>query len=816
MQSATSLSGSQSKLRTDDMNQINSSPTNSSRIPAVVLPGLMLFSAATLVLEIGMTRILSVTLWYPFAFMAVSTALFGFGFAGIALSFRKNAASISDRLLVLCSLATPVSFVFGTWLFHRIEVEPYSLAGEPVQWVLLPLSYLSLMMPFFFSGLTISALFTRYAAQVHRLYFFDLVGAALGSLLVAALLGCFGGSGTVFFASGLAALGAWWIVGKGRVWKWVAAGMALLLLSAAPWGDRILPVRISRDKVSGGGIPLEKLLKDPKANLFTAWNSLSRIDVLEWKGRRTILIDAGTAVTRLAHPDRALDELGRTDDEEAFFFKLFKDPSVLVVGSGGGREVLIALRNGAGKITGVEINPAIQDLVTNRMADFTGRLYQHPKVKAVTDEARSFLRRSRERYEVIYCPHTISNAAMQSGAMSLVENHLMTLEAFSDFFAHLALDGVLVITRPEAQLPRLFSTVRSLYPAEIGSKLSQRVMAWRQPSMGSSFYSGVAVRMRPFSDDEITAFSETIKKRGLEPLYLPGKTEPEPYHSLLTASAEKFLDLSSTVLLEPATDDRPFFNQRILLSKIRWKDVWGIFSGGQDARMALEDRPVAEAALVVLLLQAAALALVFIVLPLVVFRRRSLDGKGRVRLLLAATALGMAYIIVEVGFIQRFTLFLGKPVVVFSVVLGTLLCSSGLGSAFSIRFRSEKASGMAGFSAALMGAVVCFLTPPVVEATLAWPEWARVLVCVLLLAPPGFVMGMPFPLMIRSVEKRHPERIPWCWGVNGFGSVVGSILAVLLGMGMGYTAVLLAGVFCYVVAALSLVSKSVSCVPTPD
>jgi predicted membrane-bound spermidine synthase len=156
-----------------------------------------------------------------------------------------------------------------------------------------------------------------------------------------------------------------------------------------------------------------------------------------------------------------------------------------------------------------------------------------------------------------------------------------------------------------------------------------------------------------------------------------------------------------------------------------------------------------------------------------------------------------------VGFIQRFTLYLGRPVLVFSTVLGTLLVSSGLGSAFARRFGSERAPLRACLSAAGCALVCAFLAPLLVSLTLAWPAAMRVLTAVLILAPLGFLMGMPFPLLVRRLESSYPERIPWAWGVNGFASVVGSIGAVILGMTAGYTVVLLFGVLCYLLAALS-------------
>ncbi|MBN2498579.1 MAG: hypothetical protein JXR96_28570 [Deltaproteobacteria bacterium] len=795
--------------------------------PRSTFAGLLLLSAATLCLEVCLTRILSVTLWYHFAFMVVSTALFGLGFAGVALALRKRPQEVSARLLARAAAATPIAFGAGFLLFNAIPYEPFSLASDAWQWLWMPLSYLSVTLPFFFSGLTISALLTRHARAVHRLYLFDLAGAGAGSLAVIALLPGLGGLGTVFGAAMLAACGAACIALESSRRLAAGAGLAALAIAAlVPFADAWIPLRISSNKAVGdpaqGGRTVAELLGDPQHRLLTAWNTLSRIDVVAFRDRRGgehrhVLIDAGTAMTRLAHPEGPIEQLGPTRTEESYFVQLFEHPSVLVIGSGGGREVLIALRNGASRVLGVEINPAINALLLERMADFTGGLAADPRVEIRTDEARSFLRRLDERFELISCPHTISNASLASGSLSLAENHLMTAEAFEDYLAHLSDDGLLFITRPEAHLPRLFSTARAIFALRGEQGFERSVMAYRARSRGLAFYAGFALRRRPFTPAEVDRFAAVLEQRGLQPLYLPGRDSAcrPPYPELARAPDPRTVAVPFPAILEPATDDRPFFNRRVPLAELRWSDLAGVFDRRTDGRQALEDRPVAEASLLVLLIETGIIGLAFILLPLAVFRRRNLAGEGRLRTLAAFGLLGLAYITVEVGFIQRFTLYLGRPVLVFSTVLGTLLVASGLGSSFARRFSAARAPVFAGLVAAAIAAATVLVTAPLLAGTLAWPAWARISLSVLLLAPSGFVMGMPFPLLIRRLDATHPERIPWAWGVNGFASVVGSIGAVLLGMTLGYTAVLLFGVGFYGLAAVSALGFSGD-LPSPN
>ncbi len=759
-------------------------------------PGLLLVSAATLLLEVTLTRVLSASLWYHFAFMVVSTALFGFGFSGVLLSLWPRWQKLP---VPLAALSCPAAFLLGYLLYNLVPFEPFSLGREPLQWLWLALCYLSATLPFFFSGTTIALILTRRPGSIHRLYLFDLCGAATGSLLVAVTLSWLGGAGSVLAAGSLAAAGALLLCWPRRLLSALAVAELLLLGVLSPLAEGLFPVRISQDKIYG------PVLAAPGRRLYTAWNSISRVDVVRgnWRSveQRSILIDTGTALTRLAHPGAPLTQLPPGEKDEDFFYRLFERPRALVVGSGGGREVLMALRDGAQRVVAVEINPDINRLVTEIMADFTGHLYQDARVEWHTDEARSFLRRRDERFDIIHLPHTISNAALTSGSLSLAENHLMTEEAFADYLEHLGPDGVLLVTRPEAHLPRLFVTARAALERAGQQAATNHLLAWKQPENGLSFYAGFALRRRPFLPEEVENFSRVLGRMRMQALYLPGLLENEPYRQLLSAPDPTRVSVPFPAILRPATDDRPFFNQRVELSGLRLADLGAVFSAGRDGRMAIEDRPVAEAALVALLLESVLVAAIFILLPLILLRRREPSGGGRFFKLSAFFFLGLGYIVMEVGLIQRLNLYLGKPVVLFAVVLGTLLFASGLGSALSRRFSSARAPVCAALSVAAVGVLAWLLMPLFTDATLAWPEAARIVAGIVMLFPLGLLMGTPFPLLFRTLEgASYPVR-PWAWGINGFASVLGSIGAIILGMALGYGAVLLFGVACYLAAA---------------
>lgn len=782
--------------------------TSEARLPPrTVLYGIFTLALATLVLEIAWLRVLSVSLWYHFAFIALSTAMFGFGLAAVVISLVFPKDLPSKRFAERVAVGTPLAFLAGFLLSNAIPFEPFSLGTDPAQRLYLPLFFAAVALPFFFSGLTIAAQGARFAEGFHRLYLFDLCGAGLGAAAVVFLLPLLGGAGTLLFAASLAAFGAALIcAGNGNHSTRFAGVVGLVLLVVAAGGERLIAIRVSNDKVTGNGVALGKLIADPNHHLLTSWNSISRVDVLEWSDRhgrpeRAIFIDGGVAVTRLPHLTQPVDRLPPTNDEESFFYHLHPGPDVLVVGSGGGREVLLGLRNGAAAITAVEINPDINEIASRRMADYTGHLFDDPRVSLYTDEARSFLNRSDKKFDIIHCPHTISNAAMSSGSLSLAENYLLTVEAFKAFFGHLTPNGILIITRPEAHLPRLISTLRAATAETFGDALSARITAWRARGPGRSFYAGIAVKQTAFSPDEIQRFKVLLSNRNLDAVYLPGTPAVDPYRGILEGRPLKDIPLSFATILDPATDDKPFFNRRIPFSAIRAADIAGVFAGSKQGRDALEDRPVTESALIVLLIETVAIALLGIVLPVVILRRKNTARRSFNRFNLSFFFLGLAFIFVEMGMIQRLTLYLGRPTVVYATVICSILCASGLG-ALVAGTRYKHLSGTTFCAAAGIAALLAaLLIWPMVRFSLAAPLPLRIFLSILSTAIPGFFMGMPFPSLIRRLGEMSPPDVALGLGINGFAGTVGTVAAVLIAMTLGQTAVLLLGVGCYAAAA---------------
>ena len=788
--------------------------------------GLGLLSLATLLLELSLTRVMSVALWYHFGFLVISTALLGFGAAGVTVAtwrwLREDAPL--DATLAALGAAFAVASVATFRVQQVIPFDPFALLAESRQLLWMPLYYVAVAAPFYASGLAIALLFTRGAGEIGRLYAFDLVGAAAGCAAVAIVMPALDGAGAIAAAGGIGALSAVVFAPpspRGRLAGALALCLSLSLGVLATRGEATMPIATTPGKRPPRALP---------PPLYTAWNTFSKVQVFELPSKRgnlvkrVMFIDGGTAATGIRDLRGGVRAaLARTPDDHAYptgVAYLGKPaPRVLVLGSGAGAEVLDALHFGAASVTAVEINPIINDVGERLMRDFWGDLFADPAVHLVTDEARSFVRRSQEQYDAIVSAHTISNAAVASGALSLSENYTLTREAFEEYLDHLGADGTLYLTRPEAQIARLASTAREALARRGVADASRHVMAWRFPSMlpgRPSFGAGFLLQRSPMTDDQVRrvrAFLQSAQVPGEDPqraevLYAPGDPHPGSLlDRLLSAPDPRAVYAAEPALLEPATDDRPFFNQHVRWSSLSPATFLDLFrqKGYLAGRMALEDRPVAEVTLVVVLLQSCLVAGLCILIPLWRASRRGQAPPSRFRFLTYFSALGLGFIFVEIALLQRFSLFLGQPVHTLAVVLAGLLLWTGLGAALAGRLAGDRGGVRRAVSAALVvGAAVALLAPAIFSVALGLPLPARIAISLLLLAPLGVALGMPFPTGLRLVQAEAPALVPWAWGTNCFFTVIGTIAAQILGMALGFRAVLVLAGLCYLVALLAL------------
>ncbi len=787
--------------------------------------GIFFISFSTLLFELSLTRVFSVTLWYHFGFLIISTALLGFGVSGVLLSLWKKLREDYqlDKSLGWISICLAFSIIVCFWLLQKIPFDPFSLYADRMQLLYMPLTYIVVSIPFFFAGLALSLLFTRFPSNIHRLYAFDLAGAALGCLAIVFTMPYWGGGGSVLFAAPFAALAA--IIFCGRSFKLLSLGTSLLLIATlfiSLNADQLIPLHITSNK---------RMSARKIKPVYTKWNIFSRIDLYIGKSdidsakkSPTFIIDQGTAATGLdfdMKPDTKT-VLAKYPEDSLYGSCLAyldkKNPNILVIGSGCGTQVLDALHHGVQKVTAVEINPIINDMVLHN--EYWTDLFRQPQVELVTGEGRNFVRSTKDIYDAIVSVHTISNAAIASGALSLSENYVLTREAFEDYYDHLKDSGIIYFTRPEFQLPRLFSTGREVLEEKGITDPAMHFFAftYSEPDLNvkngrKSFYSIFVMSKTALTRQQVSAMNAFINPTKKDPtlvvLYDPFNPGKNIYDSVLTTKDLAGFYQNYAFEIAPATDNKPFFNHHTRWSTLNIRAFKDIFSQQKMGRMALEDKPIAEVSLLVLLAQVLLISVLVILLPLWRFSSTGLHFKNIFPFLIYFSGLGFGFIIIEIVMIQLFSLLLGEPVYSFAIVLSALLLFTGAGAFVSGKYKLNPIRTLR-VSIIILSALLLIASlflPAFLKLAIALPMAGRIIAAILLIMPLGILMGIPFPTGIDIIAKQRPSLIPWAWGVNGFFTVIGSVVAIILSMMIGFQSVLWIAISIYLISMLVISGK---------
>jgi predicted membrane-bound spermidine synthase len=758
--------------------------------------GVAVVSLATLVLELTLTRLFSATMFYHFAFLAISIALFGSGASGVALYVlrpRIDGARTAGLLAVFSALYAATTVVaLLVILSHPLSpVAPGLSTLGSLAWI-----YGAAALPFFFSGCVITLAITAWAGDISRLYLFDLAGAALGCLVLVPTLALLGAIDTVLLVAVLALVGGWLLSRRRFILPLLGAAAALL----------------AYNHVTGHITLRESKGLSEEMVVFSRWNSFSRVTVTRTDDpdRLLIFIDSDAATILFRDGADLERHRGLADRAEGLAYQLGGRDKVLVIGPGGGLDVILSRLHGAREVTAVELNPLVaRDVMSSEpFRTFSGRLYEQPGVRLVVDEGRSFLRRSRESYDLIAATMVDTWAATAAGAFALSENNLYTVEAFSDYLDRLAPGGILSMNRwyqePPDQLLRLVSLGRAALAARGHPDASRHFLVVRGPEEGMPLTTAtLLLKKSPFTDEEVDRAEAFARRLGLELLYTPRTRPPSDLTRLVTTPNPSAFWRGFPSDVSPTTDNSPFFFQTARLGSLvskRW------------ARGEWRRTNLGTLVLFGLVGITALLVLAFVVGPLLLVRRRLRGTARRARLpfLLYFACLGAGFIVVEVVLIQRCVLFLGHPAYALTVVLFALLLFSGLGSLLSGRFADAALVRHLRWAIlAVVGlvALAVLLLAPMFYALVHLAAPWRVLVTIATLAPLGLAMGMPMPTGIRLLHARAPELIPWAWGVNGAASVLGSVGAVALAMVAGFDLALLAGA-CLYLAGLGFVLRA--------
>jgi hypothetical protein len=809
-----------------------------------LLTTLFLVSAAAIGYEILLMRTLSIVQWHHFAWMIISLALLGYGISGTVIALgRRFLERRFGQVIALAALLQSVSMILCLTLGQRVPFNALEVLWDPAQFLYLAELYLLFMLPFFFAAVSIGLAFTARPRLVGRIYFADLLGAGLGAAAVIGMLFLLQPQRAALVLAAMA-LAASLLARpprrplRNRILVLAQIAWLLALLFALPQ-DRI-GLRVSEFKglsqalevidarvlaERSGPLGLLTVVESPRVP-FRHAPGLSLATRRLPPDQLAVFTD-GDGMSVINRLSGDLHELRFLEDVTAALpYRLLEHPQVLVLGAGAGSDVLLALHNGAEQVDAVELNAQMVDLVRNDFADYAGRLYEHERVDVEVGEARGYVSRHDRRYDLVQLSLLDSFAASGSGVQALGESYLYTVEAMVRFMQRLEPGGMLAITRWLKVPPRdslklagtLIEAMRRMGVADPGLQLVV-IRNWNTVTL--------LARNGEFGAAEIEILRAFARERSFDTAWYPAMPADEAnrynrlerawlYEGILALLGPRAADYRQEYKFDiaPATDDRPyffnFFVWRTLpeLLELRRRGGAGLLEWGYLVLLAT-------------LAQAAIAGFALILLPLL-FARRAWPPGTAGRMGVYFFLLGLAFLFVEMAFIQKFILFLSHPLYSVSVVLAGFLCFAGLGSASSGRVARALGAGIERAAvAAVAGTIVIvslylWLLPALFERLAGLDDAARVAISLALIAPLAFCMGMPFPLGLQRLAAQAEGFIPWAWGLNGFASVVSAALATLLAIEFGFAVVLLLALLFYSLAAMVLIHPATTFIWGPS
>lgn len=785
--------------------------------------GVCLLSLSAVGYEVLLLRLFSIVQWYHFASLILSLALLGYGAAGTFLSLaQRRLLPRAPTFLPAAAAGFGLTALAGFGLAQRVEFNPLEIVWDSGQLINFLLVYLILAVPFFFAALGIGIVLAARKDRISRIYRADLVGGAAGAAGVIALLFLFRPSGAARWlgGGGLAAAALFYAAAGGTARKTAAAAVAAVLLALA-WPGRWLVLELSPYK------DLSRSLDIPGAEIVSERHGPSELLAALRSPEIPFRHAPGLS---LAYRGRVPEQIAifsdgdfagvitaalRRDDREIFRYRISAAPyslvevgRVLVLNAGGGEEVLSALVHGADQVVAVELNPRHMDLV-REFDDFSSGLYDDERVRVAISEARIFIETTGDRYDLV---QLAAASGFGAAAHSLREDFLFTVNSFRTVFSRLKPEGALAVTMP-----------LNLPPRDSLKIIATIAEAWRRegadPAASLAVVRGwdtvtVMARRTPLGETGLAALVDFADSRFFDLDYFPGISpdRADRFHrldppwlrqgaaALLGPGRDGFIR-DYKFAIAPPTDDRPFF-----FRFFRWATLPELLEARERGGAFLLEW--GYLLLLFALAQALVAGTVFILLPLAATRSRRAFGRHKSSTVAYFSALGLAFLFVEIAFIQKFILYLGHPVYAASLTVASFMLFAGLGSGFSGRFSPAAREGKGGvpvrlfpFAAGVTLLAYYFFLPTVIDRTLGVPVPVKVPLAVALIAPPAFLMGMPFPMGLKRLARGSPGGIPWAWGINGFASVVSALAANLAAIHLGISAVIGLGAGLYLLAA---------------
>ena len=775
----------------------------SSQISTFFYFGLFILSFCLLALEILLTRILSVIFWYHFAFLVVSVALFGMtvGALIVYLTPKTFLPQLTQKHIAVYAYVSSFAVIVS---FLSLFYLPALFAFLNIPDSLIPALYILLSLPFIAIGICLSLSLTRFPEHIGKIYSINLAGSALGCIGIIFILNIFNDPSAILFIAYLCVLAALLFAFSGQVGRLFKLFCILTMLFLYVFSLKI--------GYSNSITPLwVKGAIQKRPPFYSKWNFFSYLTVgipsrkpFGWgfspkvysvkinTEELMLLIDegAGTVLTKF----NDLSELEYLKlDVSAIAYYLHNNDDVLVLGSGGGRDLLTAVLFGAKKVVGVEINKDVNDIAFNKLKDFSGDIKNYGQIHLIVDEGRSFVSRSKEKYNLIQVSWVDSFAAFANGAFALTENSLYTKEAWVIFLEHLKERGTLTFSRwydknGPAEIYRLIALAKSSLQ-KIGIKdIRQHIALVRNMRSEGQVDTGtILVNKSPFSDSDLAVLEKICDNLKFELVLSPKISKDNNFISILENSDTSYALRNISSDVSPPTDNKPFF-----FYFAKFKDIFS--------------KSPADQGLIILrklFFTILIFGIIFIMIPLIYKPHYKGVSQISTNMLIYFFSIGLGFMLVEIPLMQRLGISLGHPIYGLTVVLFSLLFSCGIGS-YLTKYLNNRLKTMLPFMVLVLFIFIFLnLLPLIINIMTPSLMPIKILVSIVVLALIGVPMGMPFPIGMKTAGDENSPRVLY-WGVNGFASVCGSALAAVISINFGFQEALITGGICYLISFLSL------------
>ncbi|MEN2984532.1 MAG: hypothetical protein ABDH25_05860 [Dictyoglomaceae bacterium] len=766
--------------------------------------GILLISSSQLYFSLLLTRFFSISQGYHWAFFVIGLALLGSGASGTLLSLQK--AFNKEKLLKiihLSALFSPLSIFFSYFFNNTFAFDPYLLPWYPQQFILWILNFIILLISFFLIGLIIVSVLSLFPEISSKIYGLTFLGGSFGIILLNLILPKIDEFSSLIFLIILSLLGAIFLSSHKKFFK---IEIILLFFFILLFFTKFfyIPIKFSPYK------DLEQVKRYPQTEILeTKRNAFTRFDLikspvirfapgLSYKFTGEISYTFGFTIDG-ENIKGIIKENGFTDYlPQSSCFLLLKDPKVLIIEPSGGLDIVLSREKGAKEILGVTDNPFIGELLKSNFQD----------LKIIVENPRVFLKRIKEKFDLIIFSLKESFHVITSGSYSLNENYLYTKESIKDSFSLLMPSGILCFTRwlqrPPTEELRLFITI---YYAlrDLGIKsIEKHIIAFRSLNTMT-----ILVKKSPFTQDDIKRIKDFLFEKAFDLVYYFNIKEEEINkfcvlpQEIYYENIIKFLEKKEEFIrkypfrIDPPFDDKPFFFHFFKSSQIpeileNWGKTWQPFGGAGFIIIFL------------ILLFVIIFSFLLILLPLII-RGKSFPKNIKIlRIFLYFSTIGLCYLFVEIPLMQKFILYLNQPIYSFSVILSSLLLFSGIGSIFS-----KKIKRFFPYTLFLLGFLLIlspFLLSYIIENTLLYPFFIRILISLFFVGILGFLMGIPFPTGLEISRKYSEELIPWVYAINGFFSVISSFSSSLISLSFGFSFVILIAGILYIISGILLSS----------